>query len=94
MHKKHDQPAKSKNNTSFDNIGCDKTAYDNTANNDKTGYDNETSQIGATPRNAIEAEPANFYMEWIRFHVDRISGPRKPNIMTMIERPEFRTYRA
>ena len=63
MHKKHDQPAKSKINTSFDNIGCDKTAYDNTANNDKTGYDNETSQIGATPRNAIEAEPANFYME-------------------------------
>ena len=63
MHKKHDQPAKSKNNTSFDNIGCDKTAYDNTANNDKTGYDNESSQIEATPRNAIEAEPANFYME-------------------------------
>ena len=73
MHKKHDQPAKSKNNASFDSIGYNKTAYDktvydntaydNTANNDKTGYDNETSQIGAIPSNAMEAEPANFYME-------------------------------
>ena len=63
MHKKHDQPAKGKNNASFDNFGCDKTAYDNTSSNDKTEYVTERSQIEATPSSTIRMEPANFYME-------------------------------
>ena len=66
MHKKHNQPArggKCANNANFDSIAFDKPAYDNTAGNDKTGFENETSQIEATPSNAFEAEPVNFYME-------------------------------
>ena len=54
--------ARVKNNASFDISGYgDKTAYDSTASSDKMEYANETSQIEATPSNAIKA--ANFYTE-------------------------------
>ena len=64
MKVKHEQPARGKNNSSFDISGYgDKTTYDSTASSDKMEYANETSQlqIEATPSNPIKA--ANFYME-------------------------------
>jgi len=64
MKVKHEQPARGKNNSSFDISGYgDKTANDSTASSDKMEYANETSQlqIEATPSNPIKA--ANFYME-------------------------------
>ena len=63
MHKKHDQPSRGKNNASFESIGYDKTAYDNTASNDKPEYVDERSQIEEPPSNAVKVAPANFYME-------------------------------